>query len=77
MAGKGVHEKGIDRATGTDRDRDRPEVFSPGRSDLLLGDPAKAKANLGWKPKTGFKELVNMMVDADLAEAEREKRADG
>ena len=54
-----------------------PKYFRPAEVDLLLGDPAKAKANLGWKPKTGFEELVNMMVDADVAEAEREKRADG
>ncbi|HYS43920.1 MAG TPA: GDP-mannose 4,6-dehydratase, partial [Geobacteraceae bacterium] len=45
--------------------------------DLLLGDPAKAKAKLGWQPQTGFDELVDMMVDADLLSAEREKRANG
>jgi GDPmannose 4,6-dehydratase len=35
--------------------------------DLLLADPAKAREELGWKPKVTFQELVAMMVDADLA----------
>jgi GDPmannose 4,6-dehydratase len=34
--------------------------------DLLLGNPAKAKAKLGWEPKVTFKELVRIMVDADM-----------
>lgn len=41
--------------------------FRPAEVDLLIGDPAKAKKSLGWTPKTSFKELVHMMVDADLA----------
>ena len=39
----------------------------PAEVDLLIGDPAKAIAKLGWEPKTRFKELVQIMVDADLA----------
>ncbi len=39
----------------------------PAEVDLLIGDPAKAKAKLGWEPKTHFKDLVKIMVDADLA----------
>jgi GDPmannose 4,6-dehydratase len=39
----------------------------PAEVDLLLGDPAKAKRVLGWEPKVSFRELVEMMVDADLA----------
>jgi GDPmannose 4,6-dehydratase len=35
--------------------------------DLLLADPSRARAELGWAPKVGFEELVAMMVDADLA----------
>jgi GDPmannose 4,6-dehydratase len=38
----------------------------PAEVDLLIGDPAKARAELGWKPKTTFPDLVRMMVDADL-----------
>lgn len=40
--------------------------FRPAEVDLLVGDPAKARTELGWKPKTSFAELVRMMVDADL-----------
>ena len=38
----------------------------PAEVDLLVGDPGKAKAKLGWEPKVSFRELVEMMVDADL-----------
>ena len=38
----------------------------PAEVDLLIGDPAKAKAKLGWEPKVGFEQLVQMMVDSDL-----------
>ena len=38
----------------------------PAEVDLLIGDPAKAKAELGWEPKVGFEQLVQMMVDSDL-----------
>jgi len=48
-----------------------PKYFRPAEVDLLLGDPSKAKAKLGWQPKTGFKELVRLMVEADLAGAAR------
>ncbi len=40
--------------------------FRPAEVDLLVGSPAKAKAQLGWTPKVGFRELVEMMVQADL-----------
>ena len=43
-----------------------PEFYRPAEVDLLLADPAKARARLGWKPEVGFEELVAMMVDADL-----------
>ncbi|HEX8721143.1 MAG TPA: GDP-mannose 4,6-dehydratase [Pyrinomonadaceae bacterium] len=51
-----------------------PRYFRPAEVDLLLGDPTKAKAVLGWEPKVGFKELVRVMVDADMKLAERELR---
>jgi GDPmannose 4,6-dehydratase len=44
-----------------------PRYFRPAEVDLLLGDSTKAKTKLGWKPKVGFKELVHMMVEHDLA----------
>jgi GDPmannose 4,6-dehydratase len=43
-----------------------PKYFRPAEVDLLLGNPAKAKARLGWEPRVGFRELVRLMVDADL-----------
>lgn len=43
-----------------------PKFHRPAEVDLLLSDPSKAAASLGWKPEVGFEQLVNMMVDADL-----------
>jgi GDPmannose 4,6-dehydratase len=43
-----------------------PRYFRPAEVDVLLGDPRKAKEKLGWEPKVGFKELVRIMVDADM-----------
>jgi GDPmannose 4,6-dehydratase len=43
-----------------------PKYFRPAEVDFLLGDPAKAKAALGWKPKVSFRDLVRLMVDADM-----------
>jgi GDPmannose 4,6-dehydratase len=45
-----------------------PRFFRPAEVDLLVGDSTKAQAQLGWKPKVGFEELVKMMVQNDLAE---------
>jgi len=44
-----------------------PALLRPAEVEHLLGDASKAKADLGWTPSVGFKELVEMMVDADLA----------
>jgi GDPmannose 4,6-dehydratase len=43
-----------------------PSLIRPAEVDTLIGDPAKARATLGWKPNVSFVELVRMMVDADL-----------
>lgn len=45
-----------------------PRFMRPAEVDLLIGDPSKANDKLGWKPKVGFTELVEMMVDNDIAE---------
>ncbi|MBI1335503.1 MAG: GDP-mannose 4,6-dehydratase [Phycisphaera sp.] len=50
-----------------------PRYLRPAEVDLLLGDPAKAKSKLNWKPKVSFRGLVEMMTDADLELAEREQ----
>lgn len=49
------------------------KYFRPNEVDYLLGDPSKAKSDLGWNNKTSFHELVKMMVDSDLLLAKREK----
>jgi len=64
--GSGVDEVGIDSTSGRIVIRIDPKYFRPAEVDLLLGDPSKAKRELGWKLKTSFEELVNMMTDADL-----------
>jgi len=43
-----------------------PKFFRPAEVDLLVADPSKASEKLGWQPKVSFKQLVEMMVDADL-----------
>ncbi|NDK38352.1 GDP-mannose 4,6-dehydratase [Pseudoxanthomonas gei] len=43
-----------------------PQFFRPAEVDVLLGNPAKAIARLGWKPRTSLQQLITMMVDADL-----------
>ena len=45
-----------------------PKYYRPSEVDVLLGDASKAKEALGWEPKVRFKELVELMVDADVAE---------
>lgn len=63
--GSGVEERGVDQH-GKVRVAVSPDFFRPAEVDLLIGNPAKAKAELGWEPQTSVKELVKMMVAADL-----------
>ncbi len=49
-----------------------PSLFRPAEVDLVLGNPAKAKAKLGWEAKTDLETLIRMMVDADLARIAKE-----
>ncbi len=65
--GKGLKEKGIDRKTGKTIIEIDPEYFRPAEVDNLIGDYSKAKRQLSWKPKTNFKQLVKLMIDADIA----------
>ena len=46
-----------------------PRYYRPAEVDLLVSDPIKARETLGWRQKMGFKELVEMMVEADLRQA--------
>ena len=49
-----------------------PRYFRPAEVDLLLGDPSKARRQLGWEAKVTFDELVKLMVDHDLQLAQHE-----
>ena len=53
-----------------------PRYYRPAEVDLLLGDPSRARAELGWEPQVDFQGLVEMMVDADLALAQSEANTD-
>ncbi len=65
--GEGVNEKGIDRATGRILVEVDPKYFRPAEVEQLLGDPTKARQQLGWNPrKTSFEELVRLMVEHDM-----------
>jgi GDPmannose 4,6-dehydratase len=70
--GKGIEEKGINAATGNPIVAIDPRYFRPAEVDTLLGNPAKARRNLGWEPIISFEELVAEMVMADLKEAEKD-----
>ncbi len=66
--GEGMNEKGVDKATGNVLIEVSPDFYRPTDVVNLWGDPTKAKAKLGWNPsKTSFEELVNIMVDNDMA----------
>ncbi|MBL8550638.1 MAG: GDP-mannose 4,6-dehydratase [Hyphomonadaceae bacterium] len=64
--GKDVEEVGVDSKSGKTLVAIDPRYFRPTEVDLLLGDPSKARAKLGWKHKVTFPELVREMVQADL-----------
>ncbi len=70
--GEGVYETGSDAKTGAELVRIDPRYFRPTEVDQLLGDATKARAKLGWVPKTTFTALVEEMMASDLALVERE-----
>lgn len=67
--GSGVDEKGVCSKSGKILVEIDPRYFRPTEVDLLLGDPAKAKAKLGWEATTTLGQLVKEMMEADLKEA--------
>lgn len=72
--GKGLDEKGYDKATGKMLVCVNPAWFRPTDVDNLLGDPTKAKTVLGWDPqKTSYEQLVKIMAEHDRKAAKREK----
>ena len=75
--GEGINEKGINKATGEVLIEVSPDFFRPTDVVNLWGDPTKAKAKLGWNPnKTSFEELVNLMVDSDMAKVAAERASE-
>ena len=62
----------VDASTGKTLVRVNPKYYRPAEVDLLIGDASKAKEKLGWQAKTTFKDLVRLMVDADMVSAEQE-----
>ncbi len=64
--GEGENEQGIDVSTGKVLVRVNPKFYRPAEVELLIGNPRKAKDELGWEPKTSLEELCRMMVESDL-----------
>ncbi|MDY6068350.1 MAG: GDP-mannose 4,6-dehydratase, partial [Opitutales bacterium] len=72
--GSAENEKGICRQTGKVVVEVSPKYYRPTEVDFLLGDPAKAKKELGWAPQTTFKKLVEIMTDSDFRLAQTEAK---
>lgn len=66
FSGSGESETAVDSATGNTVVRVDRRFYRPAEVELLIGDPAKAKAKLGWEPQTTLEELCRIMVEADL-----------
>ena len=72
--GAGTGEQGVDAKDGRVLVEIDPRYFRPTEVDVLLGDATRAKQALGWEPKVSFGELIDLMVDADLALAANEAK---
>jgi GDPmannose 4,6-dehydratase len=70
--GSGVHEQGVDTATGRAVIQVDSRYFRPTEVETLLGDATKARTKLGWRPEISFESLVKEMVAADLELARRD-----
>jgi GDPmannose 4,6-dehydratase len=70
--GSGAAEQGLDARDGRVLIEIDPRYFRPTETDALLGDPSKARQQLGWKHKVSFDQLVREMVDSDLDEMRRD-----
>lgn len=69
--GTGMAERGIDTQTGKTIVVVEKKYFRPAEVDLLIGDASKAKKELGWEPKVKFNDLVKIMMDAEIKQAEK------
>jgi len=70
--GKDEAETAVCSKSGKTLVRINPKFYRPAEVELLIGDPAKATAKLGWKPETSLEQLCKMMVEADLRRNERD-----
>ena len=61
--------------TGSATSRSIPAFLRPAEVDQLIGDPAKAKRDLGWEPQTSFEELIRLMTRSDLELLSQRRRA--
>lgn len=68
--GSGEQEYGVDAASGKTIIRINPKFYRPAEVETLIGNPAKAKRELGWEPKTSLEELCRIMVVEDLKRIE-------
>jgi GDPmannose 4,6-dehydratase len=71
--GEGVNEKGLDAANNRVLIEVDPRYFRPTEVELLIGNPAKAKAKLGWSHTYSLEQLVNEMVDSDITLFKRDR----
>ena len=72
--GEGINEKGVDKSTGRILVEVSPDFYRPTDVVNLLGNPSKAKRELGWNPtKTSFEELVKLMVEHDMRKVAKER----
>jgi GDPmannose 4,6-dehydratase len=69
--GEGADEKGVFKSTGEVVVEVDARYYRPTEVELLIGDATKARTQLGWVPKTGFGDLVRLMVQADLEKVKR------
>jgi GDPmannose 4,6-dehydratase len=70
-SGREEAERGIEAGTGRELVRINPRYYRPAEVDLLIGDPEKARRQLGWQPTTTLERLCTMMVEADLRRNEK------
>ena len=70
--GRGLAEVGVDKKTRQTLVKISENYFRPTEVDELVGDYSKAKQNLGWAPKVGFAELVQIMCQGDFNEQKKE-----
>lgn len=68
--GKGESEQGVDRETRKTLVRVNPRFYRPAEVDLLIGNPEKARRELGWQAQTTLEELCRMMYEADVVRVE-------